>query len=103
MTNDTPSDEAISAMVEVARMSGLRLNPSQRSELDGLIAHGLIENIAATGPSGPVKYAVTPKAKKCSTIAGSGRTSPDRCRSVSDNDYLLANPAAFTHNSLIGA
>src|SRR5882757_6901919 len=44
-----------------------------------------------------------PRVKKCSTTAGSGRTSPDRCRSVSDNDYLLANSPAFTHNSLIGA
>ena len=72
MTNDTPSDEAISAMVEVARMSGLRLNPSQRSELDGLIAHGLIENIAAAGPSGPVKYAVTPKGQKVLDDRGVG-------------------------------
>jgi hypothetical protein len=55
MTNDTRSDEAISAMVEVARISGQRLNPSQRSELDGLIAHGLIEKIAAAGPSEPAR------------------------------------------------
>jgi len=72
MTNNTPSDEAISAMVEVARMSELRLNPSQRSELDGLIAHGLIENIAAAGPSEPVKYAVTPKGQKVLDDRGVG-------------------------------
>jgi len=61
MTNHTPSDEGISAMVDILRMSGLNLNPSQRSELDGLIARGLIEKIAASGASEAAGYAVTPK------------------------------------------
>ena len=56
MTNHTPSDEGISAMVDILRMSGLNLNPSQRSELDGLI-----EKIAASGASEAAGYAVTPK------------------------------------------
>ena len=72
VTNDTPNDEAISALVEVARMSGQRLNPSQRSELDGLVAHGLIEKIAAAGPSEPARYAVTPKGQKVLDDRGVG-------------------------------
>jgi hypothetical protein len=39
----TPSDDGISAMVDIAGMPGLRLNPGQRSALDGLITQGLIE------------------------------------------------------------
>jgi hypothetical protein len=60
-SSHTPSDEGISAMVDILRMSGLHLNPSQRSELDGLIAQGLIEKIAASGASEPAGYAVTAK------------------------------------------
>jgi DNA-binding HxlR family transcriptional regulator len=48
------------------------LNPSQRSELDGLIAHGLIEKIAAAGPNEPVKYAVTRKGQKVLDDRGVG-------------------------------
>ena len=47
MTDETPGDEGISAMVDIARMSGLDLNPAQRAELDRLVAGGLIEKTAA--------------------------------------------------------
>jgi DNA-binding HxlR family transcriptional regulator len=48
------------------------LNPRQRSELDSLIAHGLIEKIALAGQSGPAKYAVTPKGQKVLDDRGVG-------------------------------
>jgi hypothetical protein len=70
--NGMPSDEAISAMVEIARMSGPHLTPGQRSELDGLIAHGLIEKMAPDGGSEPARYAVTPKGQKLLDERGVG-------------------------------
>jgi hypothetical protein len=70
--NGMPSDEAISAMVEVARMSGLHLTPGQRSELEGLIAHGLIERIPPAGSCEPARYAVTPKGQKLLDERGVG-------------------------------
>jgi hypothetical protein len=72
MTNDTPSDEAISAMVDIASMSGLHLNPKQRSALDGLITQGLIEKIAPAGPREPARYAVTAKGQKVLDDRGVG-------------------------------
>ena len=67
-----PSDEAISAMVEVVRMSGLHLTAGQRSELEGLIAHGLIEKINPDGGSEPARYAVTLKGQKLLDERGVG-------------------------------
>ena len=72
MTDATPSDEGISAMVDIARMSGLDLNPRQRSELDRLLTSGVIEKIAAAGESGPARYAVTSKGQKVLDDRGVG-------------------------------
>ena len=72
MIGDMPSDEAISAMVEVVRMSGLHLTAGQRSELEGLIAHGLIEKINPDGGSEPARYAVTLKGQKLLDERGVG-------------------------------
>ena len=72
MTDDTPSDGAISAMVDIARMSGLDLNHAQRSELDRLVTCGWIEKIAAAGESGPARYAVTFKGQKVLDDRGVG-------------------------------
>ncbi|MGA9090428.1 MAG: hypothetical protein WB420_15115 [Bradyrhizobium sp.] len=72
MTDETPGDEGISAMVDIARMSGLDLNHKQRSELDRLVAGGLIEQTAAAGQSGSARYAVTPKGQKLLDDRGVG-------------------------------
>ena len=72
MADDTPSDEGISAMVDIARMSGLDLNREQRSELDRLVTSGLIEKTAAAGESGPARYAVTSKGQKLLDDRGVG-------------------------------
>jgi len=72
MIDDTPGDAAISAMVDIARMSGLDLNREQRSELDRLVTCGWIEKIAAAGESGPARYAVTFKGQKMLDNRGVG-------------------------------
>jgi hypothetical protein len=72
MTSDTPSDEAISAMVDIAQMSGLQLTAGQRTELDGLIARGLIEKIAPAGPNQPAEYALTARGQKLLDDRGVG-------------------------------
>jgi hypothetical protein len=72
MTDDTPSDEGISAMVDIARMSGLDLNFEQRSALDHLVSCGWIEKIAVAGESGPARYAVTFKGQKMLDDRGVG-------------------------------
>ena len=72
MTDETPGDEGISAMVDIARMSGLDLNPAQRAELDRLVAGGLIEKTAAAGERRPARYAVTSKGQKLLDDRGVG-------------------------------
>jgi hypothetical protein len=72
MTGNTPSDQAISAMVDIAQMSGVQLTAGQRTELDGLIAHGLIEKIAPAGPNQPAKYALTASGQKLLDDRGVG-------------------------------
>ena len=72
MTTDTPSDEAISAMVDIAQTSGMQLSAGQRAELDGLIAHGLIEKVAPSGPKQPVEYALTARGQKLLDDRGVG-------------------------------
>ena len=72
MIGDMPSDEGISAMVDIAGMSGQRLNPRQRSELDSLLAQGLIRKMAAADRSEPAQYALTPKGQKLLDDRGVG-------------------------------
>jgi hypothetical protein len=72
MIDRTPNDDGISAMVDIARMSGQNLNPAQRHQLDRLLADGLIEQIAAAGNSEPAKYAVTAKGQKILDDRGVG-------------------------------
>jgi len=64
MIDRTPSDGGISAMVDIARLSGQNLNPRQHRELDRLLADGLIEKIAAACNRAPATYAVTAKGQK---------------------------------------
>jgi hypothetical protein len=72
MIDQTPSDDGISAMVDIARMSGQNLNPEQRLELDRLIAAGLIEQTAAVARGEATSYAVTPKGQKMLDDRGVG-------------------------------
>ena len=72
MTDETPSDEGISAMVDIARMSGLDLNHEQRSELDRLVTGGWIEKIAAVGEGGRARYALTDKGQRVLDDRGVG-------------------------------
>jgi hypothetical protein len=72
MINQTPSDEGISAMVDIVRTSGQNLNPEQRLPLDRLVADGLIENTAAAKRGEAAKYAVTPKGQKMLDDRGVG-------------------------------
>ena len=72
MTSDTPSDEGISAMVDILGMSGLHLNPGQRRELDGLIAQGLIVKITPDDQGESARYAVTAKGQKLLADRGVG-------------------------------
>jgi hypothetical protein len=72
MIGDMPSDEGISAMVEIAGTSGQHLNPRQRSELDGLVAQGLIKKLAPVGSSEPARYALTFKGQKVLDDRGVG-------------------------------
>jgi hypothetical protein len=74
MTAETPNDAAISAMVEVERMSGMDLNPNQRLELDRLVADGLIEKTAPASRDQPTKYALTPRGQKLLDDRGVGVT-----------------------------
>jgi hypothetical protein len=72
MIDDTTSDTAISAMVDIAGTSGQHLNPSQRAELDSLLAQGLIKKMAAADRSGAAQYALTPKGQKILDDRGVG-------------------------------
>jgi hypothetical protein len=72
MIGDMPSDEGISAMVDIAGASGKPLNPRQRSELDGLVALGLIKKLAPAGPAEPARYALTSKGQKVLDDRGVG-------------------------------
>jgi predicted transcriptional regulator len=72
MIDRTPSDDGISAMVDIARLSGQNLNPEQRRQLDRLIADGLIENKAGAAQGEAAKYAVTPKGQKMLDDRGVG-------------------------------
>jgi hypothetical protein len=72
MINQTPSDDGISAMVDIARMSGQNLNPTQRRQLDRLIADGLIEKTAGAAQGAAANYAVTPKGQKMLDDRGVG-------------------------------
>jgi hypothetical protein len=72
MIDRTPSDHGISAMVDIARLSGQNLNPEQRRQLDRLLADGLIEQIAAGANRAPAKYAVTAKGQKILDDRGVG-------------------------------
>jgi hypothetical protein len=72
MIDRTPGDDGISAMVDIARMSGQNLNPEQHRELDRLLADGLIEKIAAASHRAPAKYAVTVKGQKILDDRGVG-------------------------------
>jgi hypothetical protein len=72
MIDDTTSDTAISAMVDIAGTSGQHLNPSQRAELDSLLAQGLIKKMAAADRSEPAQYALTPKGQKILDDRGVG-------------------------------
>lgn len=72
MIDRTPSDDGISAMVDIARLSGQNLNPEQRLELDRLIADGLIEATAAAARGEATRYAVTAKGQKMLDDRGVG-------------------------------
>ena len=72
MTNATPTDQGISVMVDIARMSGLDLNPAQRLELDGLIADGLVAKVSSPDATEGAKYKVTPKGQKVLDDRGVG-------------------------------
>lgn len=72
MSNDRPSDQSISVMVDIARMSGLDLNPAQRLELDHLIAEGLVAKISSADAVEAAKYKVTPKGQKVLDDRGVG-------------------------------
>jgi hypothetical protein len=72
MIDDTTSDAGISAMVDIAGTSGQHLNPGQTAELDGLLAQGLIEKVAASGRSEPGHYALTAKGQKMLDDRGVG-------------------------------
>jgi hypothetical protein len=71
MIDQTPSDDGISAMVDIARLSGQNLNPAQHRELDRLLADGLIEKVAPASNARPRNTLSPPKAKKFSMIAAS--------------------------------
>jgi hypothetical protein len=64
MIDQAPGDDGISAMVDIARLSGQNLNPRQHRELDRLLADGLIEKIATASDRAPAKYAVAAKGQK---------------------------------------
>jgi hypothetical protein len=72
MTRQTPSDDGISAMVDIAQMSGQNLNPGQRLQLDRLVADGLIENTVAAEGGEAAQYAVTAKGQKVLDDRGVG-------------------------------
>ncbi len=72
MIGDMPSDEGISAMVDIAGTPGKPLNPRQRSELDGLVAQGLIKKLAPADPGEPARYALTSKGQKVLDDRGVG-------------------------------
>lgn len=70
MNNDTLSQDEISTLVDVARMSGLDLNPTQRGLLDKLVVDGLIE--AAGSRNGVTKYALTSRGQRALDQRGVG-------------------------------
>jgi hypothetical protein len=72
MIDQTPSDDGISAMFDIARLSGQNLNPAQRRQLDRLTADGLIENTVGAARAEAAKYAVTPKGQKMLDDRGVG-------------------------------
>jgi hypothetical protein len=72
MIDDAISDVAISAMVDIAGTSGQHLNPRQLTELDSLLAEGLIKNVDAADRTGAAKYALTPKGQKALDDRGVG-------------------------------
>ncbi len=71
MTDDALSQVEISALVDVANMSGRNLNPAQRLSLDRLIAGGLIEQVEPQDRA-VAKYAVTPKGQRALDERGVG-------------------------------
>jgi hypothetical protein len=72
MTDQAPGDDGISAMVDIARLSGQNLNPEQRLQLDRLVADGFVEKIAPATSGEPAKYAVTAKGQKILDDRGVG-------------------------------
>lgn len=72
MIDDTTSDVAISAMVDIAGTSGQHLNPSQSAELDSLLAQGLIKKVVASDRQELAKYALTHKGQKLLDDRGVG-------------------------------
>jgi hypothetical protein len=72
MIDQTPSDDGISSMVDIARLSGQNLNPAQHRELDRLLADGLIEKVAPASNRAPAKYALAAKGQKILDDRGVG-------------------------------
>jgi hypothetical protein len=72
MTDQDPGDTGISALVEIARSSGLDLNDPQRRALDRLISDGLVAELAADPSSGRAKYKVTSQGQRLLDDRGIG-------------------------------
>jgi L-asparaginase/Glu-tRNA(Gln) amidotransferase subunit D len=59
------ADAAVAVMVEVARTSGLGLDPAtQQDHLDRLIAGGLVVILDTNAPSGRTRYALSPEGQR---------------------------------------
>ena len=66
------SDSGIAVMCDIARMSGLDLDPDKQAVLDRLIADGLVEVSKPAKPTEDTKFAITRKGQQLLDERGVG-------------------------------
>ncbi len=66
------SDAGIAVMCDIARASGLDLDPNKQAVLNQLIADGLVEKSDDAKATEGLKFAVTPKGQRALDSRGVG-------------------------------